>query len=214
MAGAFQPHRAVRVRRHRRPPRQSLGSAGGESPASGRTCKCEGARHSTRPARLRRTTRRPRRPSQSRNERNHRHEYPAQHPRAAPVRRSRRQGERAVSAQLSPEDVVRKFFACYTNGRPEDFDEVVAPDYVDYGHTPPGRGPGGARDDYQNAVKQAGAVIGYTIDALVADGEMVAAAWTGTLPGGAEIGKGLSLYRTSGGLLRSTRHALIGTTPS
>jgi hypothetical protein len=111
-----------------------------------------------------------------------------------------------VSAQLSPEEVVRKFFDCYTNGRPEDFDEVVAPDYLDYGHTP--------RADYQNAVKQAGAVIGYTIDALVADGEMVAAAWTGTLPGGAEVGKGLSLYRTSGGLLRSTRHALIGTTPS
>jgi hypothetical protein len=41
-----------------------------------------------------------------------------------------------VSAQLSPEDVVRKFFHCYTNGRPEDFDEVVAPDYLDYGHTP------------------------------------------------------------------------------
>jgi hypothetical protein len=119
-----------------------------------------------------------------------------------------------VSAQLSPEDVVRKFFDCYTNGRPEDFDGVVAPDYLDYGHTPPGRGPGGARDDYKNAVKQVGAVIGYTIDALVADGEMVAAVWTGTLPGGAEIGKGLSLYRTSGGLLRSTRHALIGTTPS
>ena len=57
-------------------------------------------------------------------------------------------------------------------------------------------------------------MIGYTVDALVADGEMVAAVWTGTLPGGAEIGKGLSLYRTSGGLLRSTRHALIGTTPS
>ena len=68
-----------------------------------------------------------------------------------------------MSTQLSPEDVVRKFFDCYTNGRPEDFDEVVAPDYLDYGHTPPGRGPGGARDDYENAVKQA--------------------AWTGTLPG-------------------------------
>jgi hypothetical protein len=50
-----------------------------------------------------------------------------------------------VSAQLSPEDVVRKFFDCYINGRPEDFDEVVAPDYLDYGHTPPGRGPGRAR---------------------------------------------------------------------
>jgi hypothetical protein len=113
-----------------------------------------------------------------------------------------------VSAQLSPEDVVRKFFDCYTNGRPGDFDEVVAPDYLDYGHTPPGRGAQGARDDYENAVKQVGGVIRYAIDALVADGDVVAAAWTGTLPSG-EIAKGLSLYRTSGGLLRSTRHDLI-----
>ena len=119
-----------------------------------------------------------------------------------------------MSAQLSPEDVVRKFFDCYTNGRPEDFDEVVAPDYVDYGHTPPGRGPDGARDDYDNAVETAGAVIRYTIDGLLVDGDMVAADWTGTLPSGEEVGRGLSLYRTSGGLLRSTRHALIGTTLS
>jgi quinol monooxygenase YgiN len=122
-------------------------------------------------------------------------------------------GEPAVSAQMSPEEVVRKFFDCYTNGRPKDFDEVVAPDYVDYGQTPPGRGPSGARDNYEDAVKQAGAVIRFTIDALVADGDVVAAAWTGTLPSGDEA-KGLSLYRTSGGLLRSTRQALIGTTPS
>jgi hypothetical protein len=51
------------------------------------------------------------------------------------------------------------------------------------------------------------------VDALVPDGEMVAVAWTGTLPGGAEM-KGLSLYRVTGGLLRSTRHALIGDMPS
>ena len=30
-------------------------------------------------------------------------------------------GEPAVSAQLSPEQVVRKFFDCYTNGRPDEF---------------------------------------------------------------------------------------------
>jgi hypothetical protein len=117
-----------------------------------------------------------------------------------------------MSEQLSPEEAVRKFFDCYSDGRPEDFDQVVAPDYLDYGHTPPGHGPGGARDDYENAVKMAGGVCRYVIDALVADGDMVAAAWTGTLPSGAEF-KGLGLYRTSGGLLRSTRHALIGDLP-
>ena len=119
------------------------------------------------------------------------------------------QGE-AVSARLKPEDVVRKFFDCYTNGRPEDFDEVVAPDYVDYGHTPPGHGPDGARDNYDNAVKTAGTVIQYTIDGLVVDGDMVAADWTGTRPSGEEVGKGLSVYRTSDGLLRSSRHAIYG----
>jgi SnoaL-like domain len=119
----------------------------------------------------------------------------------------------STGQQLSPEDVVRKFFDCYTNGRPEDFDEVVAPDYVDYGHTPPGRGPDGARDDYDNAVKNAGGVIRYTIDGLVVDGDMVAADWTGTLPSG-EAGRGLSLYRTSDGLLRSTRHVVYGNVPS
>jgi hypothetical protein len=123
------------------------------------------------------------------------------------------QGE-AVSAQLKPEDGVRKFFDCYTNGRPEDFDEVVAPDYVDYGHTPPWRGPDGARDDYDNAVKSAGAVIRYTIDGLVVDGDMVAADWTGTLPSGEEVGRGLSVYRTSDGLLRSTRHVIYGNVAS
>jgi hypothetical protein len=117
-----------------------------------------------------------------------------------------------MSAQLSQEAAVRMFFDCYTNGRPEDFAECVAPDYVDYGHEPPGIGPAGARGDYENAVKLAGGIITYTIDALVADGEMVAVAWTGTMPGGATF-QGLSLYRVTGGLLRSTRHALFGELP-
>jgi hypothetical protein len=114
---------------------------------------------------------------------------------------------------MSPEDAVRKFFDCYSEGRPEEFDSVVAPDYLDYGHTPPGRGPEGARQDYEHAVRQVGGLIRYGIDALVADEDMVAASWTGTLPSGSEM-HGLSLYRTSGGMLRSTRHALIGRIPS
>jgi hypothetical protein len=114
---------------------------------------------------------------------------------------------------MSPEEVVRKFFDCYTNGRPEDFDTVVGPDYLDYGHTPPGRGPDGARADYEHAVSQSGGLIRYAIDALVVDGDMVATAWSGTMPNGAEF-RGLSLYRTSDGLIRSTRHAIIGNLPS
>ena len=56
-------------------------------------------------------------------------------------------------------------------------------------------------------------MIQYTIDALVVDDDMVAAAWTGTLPNGYTV-KEVSPYRTSGGLLLSTRHAFIGDMPS
>jgi hypothetical protein len=114
-----------------------------------------------------------------------------------------------MSVQSSPEEVVRKFFDCYTDGRPEDFGEIVAPDYLDYGHMPPWRGPSGARDDYEHAIKVAGGMIRYTVDMLVADGDMVAVVWTGTPPNGNEM-KGLSLYRTSGGMIRSTRRVLTG----
>jgi SnoaL-like domain len=115
-------------------------------------------------------------------------------------------------SELSPEEVVRQFFDCYTNGSPADFDRCVAPDYVDYGHEPPGVGPDGARADYDNAIRMSGGIITYTIDALVADADVVAAAWTGTLPN-ASTYQGLSLFRVAGGLLRSTRHALIGGLP-
>jgi hypothetical protein len=117
-----------------------------------------------------------------------------------------------LSAELAPDEVVRRFFDCYTEGRPQDFDQVVAPDYVDYGHTPPGRGPNGARDDYESAVKLAGGLIRYTLEALVVDDDVVAVAWTGALPNGADY-KGLSTYRFSRGLIRSTRHTLIGDLP-
>ena len=114
---------------------------------------------------------------------------------------------------MTPEDAVRAFFAAYSEGRPEQFDETVAPDYVDYGHTPPGHGPQGARDDYENAVKIAGGVLVYDIDALVARDDTVAAAWTGHLPNGSQF-RGLSLYRVVNGWIAETRHALIDQPPA
>jgi ketosteroid isomerase-like protein len=33
---------------------------------------------------------------------------------------------------VTPEEAVRAYFAAYSEGRPEQFDEIVAPDYVDY----------------------------------------------------------------------------------
>jgi len=114
---------------------------------------------------------------------------------------------------MTPEDVIREYFAAYSEGRPERFDEIVAQAYVDYGHTPPGHGPQGARDDYEHAVHLAGGVIPYDIDALVASDDTVAVAWTGHLPNGSNF-SGLSLYRVSDGQVAEVRHTSIGPSPT
>jgi ketosteroid isomerase-like protein len=113
---------------------------------------------------------------------------------------------------MTPEEAVRAFFAAYSEGSPERFEEIVSPDYVDYGHTPPGHGPQGARDDYENAVELAGGVLAYDIDALVTGGDAVAVAWTGHLPNGSDY-HGLSLYRVTDGRVSETRQAVMGPLP-
>jgi ketosteroid isomerase-like protein len=113
-----------------------------------------------------------------------------------------------VTGETDAEAVVRRYFDCYSQGKPEEFDQVVAPDYTDYGHNPPGRGPQGARDDYENAVRQVGGHIHYDIDAAVTDDDLVAAVWTGTLPTGQKT-HGLSVYRIKAGLITSVRHTRI-----
>jgi hypothetical protein len=57
-----------------------------------------------------------------------------------------------------------------------------------------------------------GVNISHTVDALVSDGDIVAVAWTGTLSSSATY-QGLGFDRAMGGLLRSTRHAVIGDLP-
>jgi ketosteroid isomerase-like protein len=116
---------------------------------------------------------------------------------------------------MSPEEVVRAYFDAYSEGQPDRFDQLVSADYTDYGHTPPGRGPQGARDDYQQAAGKAGGTIAYDIDALVArdDDGTVAVVWTGHMPGGAAEFRGLSLYLVAGGQITEVRHTLIGSLP-
>jgi hypothetical protein len=114
---------------------------------------------------------------------------------------------------VTPEDTVREFFAAYSQGHPERFEEIVSPYYVDYGHTPPGHGPQGARDDYEHAVQVTGGVTKYDIDAMVARDDTVAVAWTGHLPNGSDF-RGLSLYRVLDGRVAETRHAIISPLPA
>jgi ketosteroid isomerase-like protein len=107
---------------------------------------------------------------------------------------------------VTPEDAVRAYFAAYTEGHPERLDELVSADYIDYGHTPPGHGPQGARDDYEHAVQITGGLIRYDIEALVARDDTVAVVWTGHLAKWSDC-RGLSLYRLADGrVTESGRH--------
>src|ERR1700752_536974 len=99
------------------------------------------------------------------------------------------QRSRKRRIDMSPEAAVRAFFDVCSSGQPERFDGVVAGDYTDCGHTPPGRGVQGARDDYEHAVKLVGGVTRYDIDALVVRGDTVAAAWTGIFRAARTIGE-------------------------
>src|SRR5580704_6881066 len=109
---------------------------------------------------------------------------------------------------MTSKEIIRAYFDAY-EGKPELFDKVVSPDYIDYGHTPPGHGPQGARDDYDHAVKALGGVPTYDLDAILADdNDNVAVVWTGHIPSGDSI-TGLSLYRVSNGQVLEIRHTII-----
>lgn len=122
-------------------------------------------------------------------------------------------GRMSTDSPRDPEAAVRAFYSAYSEGRPDLFDDVVGDDYLDYGHQPPGRGPQGARDDYEHARRVTGGLPTYDIDALVTDGDAVAVVWTGHLPD-KSIFRGLSLYRVRDGKLRQTRHTSLGPRPS
>src|SRR4051812_5908941 len=88
--------------------------------------------------------------------------------------------------------VVERFFSAFNDQTPDVFDEIISPDYVDYGHEPPGRGPQGARDDYDGALSAVGKVE-YVIDDMIAEGNRVATRWTGTItPARGDEGRGAS----------------------
>ena len=112
--------------------------------------------------------------------------------------------------------VVQRFFSAFNDRTPDVLDEIISPDYVDYGHEPPGRGPQGARDDY-NGARSAFSRIEYVIDDMIAEGDRVATRWTATLtPAAGDDGRaasdrpltatGISIYVLANGQITETRH--------
>lgn len=115
--------------------------------------------------------------------------------------------------------VVKRFYEeVFNQGREEVIDEIISPDYIDYGHEPAGRGPEGAKQDYRGAT----AVFSnthYTIDELIATEERVIVRWTGNYVHSGEFAgiaptnkpvslTGISIYRVAKGQIQETRNAV------
>lgn len=50
-----------------------------------------------------------------------------------------------MSLEEDNKSVVKRFYEeVFNQGQEEVIDEIISPDYVDYGHEPPGKGPEGA----------------------------------------------------------------------
>ena len=121
------------------------------------------------------------------------------------------------SAAAENEAVVRRFYEEVFNERREDvIPKIISPDYVDYGHNPPGRGPQGALDDLRG-VEAVSNDARYEIEDMVTAGDTVAVRWTGrlshtgTIAGIEPTGKqltlsGMSFYKLRNGQITETRN--------
>ena len=123
-----------------------------------------------------------------------------------------------MSVEEDNKAVVRRFYEeMFNQGRDEVIDEIIAPDYLDYGHNPPGRGREGAREDC--GAGSAFSNAHFTLDDLVAIGDQVVARWTGalthtgTFAGVSPTNRtvtltGISIYRVANGQILETRNAV------
>lgn len=127
-----------------------------------------------------------------------------------------------VGMEMSVEEqnkaVVRRYYEeVFNQGQEAVLDEIISPNYVDYGHNPPGRGIEGAKADFQSGAAYFSAAH-FTIDDMLAINDQVVVRWTGTLKHSGEFmsvpatGKtvtltGISMYCVADGKLLETRNA-------
>src|SRR3974377_99866 len=74
-------------------------------------------------------------------------------------------------------DVVRRFYDAYNKKDEAILNEVIASDYVDYGHEPPGRGPQGAKSDHQEFTRAFGDAS-FDIEEMFGSDDRVVVRWT------------------------------------
>jgi steroid delta-isomerase-like uncharacterized protein len=113
-------------------------------------------------------------------------------------------------------NVVQRFYDAYNKKDEAVLNEVIADDYVDYGHQPPGRGLQGAKSDRQD-IGRAFDDARFDIDEMIGADDRVVVRWTlrGTHTGPfaglsptqkkVEV-RGMSMYRVRDGKLTETRN--------
>jgi steroid delta-isomerase-like uncharacterized protein len=112
--------------------------------------------------------------------------------------------------------VVQRLYDAYNNKDESILDEVIADDFVDYGHEPPGRGVQGAKKDYRGIVGGF-SDIRWDIEEMIAADDRIVARWTahathtgpflGVPPTQRKIVyRGMSLYRLRDGKITETRN--------
>jgi steroid delta-isomerase-like uncharacterized protein len=113
-------------------------------------------------------------------------------------------------------NAVQRFYDAYNNKDASILNKVIADDYVDYGHEPPGRGLQGANSDHQEFGRGVGDAR-FDIDDMFASDDRAAVRWTlhgthtgpfaGVSPTQKKITvRGISLYRLRDGKITETRN--------
>ena len=113
-------------------------------------------------------------------------------------------------------NTVQRFYDAYNKKQEAILSEVIADDYVDYGHEPPGRGLQGAKSDHRE-FGRAFEDARFDIDEMFGSDDRVVVRWTvhgthtgpfaGVSPTQKKIAvRGISLYRLHDGKITETRN--------
>jgi steroid delta-isomerase-like uncharacterized protein len=112
--------------------------------------------------------------------------------------------------------VIQRFYDAYNQKHEPILNEIIADDYVDYGHQPPGRGLPGAKSDLQD-IARGFEDARFDIDEMFGADDRVVVRWTvhgthtgpfaGLQPTQKKIAvSGISLYRVRDGKITETRN--------
>lgn len=120
-----------------------------------------------------------------------------------------------MSIEEDNKAIIRRFYDVYNTGREDILNEIIASDYLDYGAGEPTKGLEAAQGNVR-ALSSGFDQMHFAIDALIAEGDAVAARWagsmrhSGTFFGNAPTGRhvsfaGMSMYRLRAGKIVETR---------